>query len=114
MTRRTKIVATIGPASHDPATLRSLVEAGVNVVRLNLSHGDAEEHLGHLANVRRVAADLDAPIAVLADLPGPKIRSGEFPEDGVHLMTGATVEVAEGRRAEQRTPDPRRLPRAAA
>jgi pyruvate kinase len=76
--KRTKIVATIGPASRDPATLRALFEAGVNVTRLNFSHGTHEEHAKVIADVRRIAADLGTYIAVLQDLPGPKVRTGRF------------------------------------
>ena len=83
MTRRTKIVATIGPASDSPESLRQLVAAGVDVVRLNLSHGELVHHLDVLRDVRAVAAELGRPIGVLVDLPGPKIRSGSFPPGGV-------------------------------
>lgn len=76
--------------------LRKLIEAGVDVVRLNLSHGELDEHLAKLANVREAAADCGRPIAVLADLPGPKIRSGRFPEGGALLEAGATIRLLPG------------------
>ena len=85
MTRRTKIVATLGPASEHPAVIRDMITAGVDVFRLNLSHGDVESHLQRLADVRAVAAELDKHVGVLADLPGPKIRAGRFPDGGVTL-----------------------------
>jgi pyruvate kinase len=96
MNRRTKIVATIGPASDQPASLERLVRAGVDVVRLNLSHGPVEEHLVRLARVRAVAELVGRPIGVLADLPGPKIRAGQFPEGGVSLVAGAFVHLRAG------------------
>ena len=76
--KRTKIVATVGPASRDPAMLRSLFLAGVNVVRLNFSHGTHDEHAAIIADVRRIARELGLHVAVLQDLPGPKVRTGAF------------------------------------
>jgi pyruvate kinase len=75
-TKRTKIVATIGPASRDPKMLRELFLAGVNVVRLNFSHGTHEEHGAVIEDVRRISSELDVYVAVLQDLPGPKVRTG--------------------------------------
>jgi len=71
---RTKIVATIGPASREPAMLRQLVAAGVNVFRLNFSHGTHEEHSAVLAAIRRISRELDRHVGVLQDLCGPKMR----------------------------------------
>ncbi|MEX2627003.1 MAG: pyruvate kinase [Ilumatobacteraceae bacterium] len=96
MTRRTKIVATLGPATDEPGGLQALLTAGVDVVRLNLSHGSADEHLERLARVRAAAAELDRPVAVLADLPGPKIRAGRFPEGGTALEAGGYVQLEPG------------------
>src|SRR5688572_4413507 len=93
VTRRTKIVATIGPASSDPAVLETLIRAGVNVVRLNMSHGTHESHRQAYHAVRAAAERVKVPVAVLADLCGPKIRVGRFPEGKVTLATGATVTV---------------------
>src|SRR5262245_14501514 len=95
--RRTKIVATLGPASDDPADLEALLRAGVDVVRLNLSHGPIDDHLRRLEMVRAVAAGLGRPIAALADLPGPKIRAGEFGDDGVDLHSADVVRLVPGR-----------------
>lgn len=78
--RRTKIVATLGPASRSEATLRELLQAGVDVVRLNMSHGDAASHQQVLNLVRRLSAELSLPTAILVDLQGPKIRLGTFRE----------------------------------
>jgi pyruvate kinase len=98
MSRRTKIVATLGPACDGDATLTLLLRAGVDVVRLNLSHGAFEEHASRLARVRACAAELGRPIGVLADLPGPKIRAGHFPEGGVSLVAGSFVRLRPGDR----------------
>ena len=76
--KRTKIVATVGPASRDPAMLRSLFLAGVNVVRLNFSHGTHDEHAATIADVRKIARELGVHVALLQDLPGPKVRTGAF------------------------------------
>jgi len=103
MTRRTKIVATIGPASDSPEMLRKLIEAGLDVVRLNLSHGELDEHLEKLARVRMAAEEAGRPVAVLADLPGPKIRSGRFPEGGAALVAGAELELRPGDEASDGT-----------
>lgn len=89
-------MATIGPASDSVEMLRGLIMAGVQVVRLNLSHGSVEEHLAVLERVRQAAGDLDRQVAVLADLPGPKIRAGAFPEGGVPLVAGNTVRLRPG------------------
>jgi pyruvate kinase len=96
MTGRTKIVATIGPASDSPGALRRLILAGVDVVRLNLSHGTVDEHLVRLERVRQAADDVGRAVAVLADLPGPKIRAGHFPEGGVSLTAGGLVQLRAG------------------
>jgi len=89
--KRTKIVATIGPASRAPAILRSLVDAGLNVARLNFSHGTHAEHGATIADVRRVASESGVPIAILQDLPGPKVRTGYHAAsaDSFRLETGA-------------------------
>ncbi|HEX6737009.1 MAG TPA: pyruvate kinase, partial [Vicinamibacteria bacterium] len=101
--RRTKIVATIGPASRDPRTLTALLDAGVDMVRLNFSHGEHEEHRAVLEVVRRVAAERDRSVAVLQDLSGPKIRTGRLAGGGpIELVPGealviTTDESVEGR-----------------
>ncbi|MGH9001356.1 MAG: pyruvate kinase [Acidimicrobiia bacterium] len=92
MARRTKIVATIGPASESPATLAALVAAGMDVARLSLAHGPVEETVERIGRIRAT----DPTVAILADLPGPKIRSGLFPEGGVHLADGAVLDLVPG------------------
>ena len=96
MTRRTKIVATIGPASDTPEVLAAMIAAGCDVVRLNLSHGDVDGHLRRLATVREVAAAAGRHVAVLADLPGPKVRAGQFGDGGADIVTGSQVRVIAG------------------
>jgi pyruvate kinase len=89
--KRTKIVATIGPASREPAMLRSLFLAGVNVARLNFSHGTHEEHAATIEDIRRIARELDLHIAILQDLPGPKVRTGAFTGDVTSIRLTAGV-----------------------
>ncbi|MCB1054176.1 MAG: pyruvate kinase [Acidobacteria bacterium] len=96
MERRAKIMATLGPASSDPETLRQLLEAGVDIVRLNLSHGNHETHGAVIENVRRISAELDRHIPIVADLMGPRYRLGKLPEGGSHLHQGQQVVLAEG------------------
>ncbi len=90
MPRRTKIVATLGPATDDPATLEGIIRAGVSVVRLNFSHGEAEDHLRRARLVREAAAKAGRDVAILADLQGPKIRIDRFKDGAVHLPDGAS------------------------
>ncbi len=87
--RATKIVATLGPASSDPALLEEMVRAGVNVVRLNFSHGKAEDHVERARLVREVAERAGREVAIMADLQGPKIRVGKFENGKVTLEPGA-------------------------
>jgi pyruvate kinase len=87
--RKTKIVATLGPASSKEAVLARLIEAGVDVVRMNFSHGTAEEHAQRVALVKSLARGLSRTVGVLVDLQGPKIRIGRFKEGQVSLKPGA-------------------------
>ncbi|MFQ5660178.1 MAG: pyruvate kinase [Gammaproteobacteria bacterium] len=91
--RRTKIVATVGPASCDPETIRELIMAGVNVFRLNMSHGDHDSHRAVFSHIRNISTGLDEPVAVLADLCGPKIRTGRFIEGEIMLERETQVVV---------------------
>ena len=91
--RRTKIVATLGPASAAPETITALIDAGVDVFRLNMSHGDYEFHTSAYRHVRRIAEERRQPIAVLADLCGPKIRTGKFTGGKLVLTKGSRVTV---------------------
>lgn len=85
---RTKIVATIGPRSRTPAILRKLIEVGVDVFRLNFSHGTHDEHSAVLADIRTLSRELGQHVAILQDLCGPKIRLGPIPGDVVECAQG--------------------------
>ncbi|HZF78391.1 MAG TPA: pyruvate kinase, partial [Rubrivivax sp.] len=99
MIRATKIVATLGPASSDPAVLERLLLAGVDVVRLNFSHGKAQDHIALAGLVHEVAAKINKPVALMADLQGPKIRVGKFVEGKVMLEPGAAF-ILDAQRSE--------------
>jgi pyruvate kinase len=86
--RKTKIVCTIGPASESPQILEALIQAGMNVARLNFSHGTHEEHLRKIKNIRQIANRMGQPVAILQDLGGPKIRVGLMKEGGAELKRG--------------------------
>ena len=86
MSRHTKIVATLGPASSDIATLERLVQSGVDVVRLNFSHGTAADHIQRAAQIREAALLASRPVGILADMQGPKIRVGKFENGKITLQ----------------------------
>ncbi|MDQ8023555.1 MAG: pyruvate kinase [Moraxellaceae bacterium] len=88
MQRHTKIVATLGPASSSPEVLEKMIRAGVDVVRMNFSHGKAEDHIERARVVREAAAKVGKPVAILADLQGPKIRVGKFEKGKTFLEKG--------------------------
>src|ERR1700736_5349046 len=98
--RTTKIVATLGPPSDPPDVVRELLLAGVDVFRLNASHGTQEDHARRLRTVRQVADDLKMHVGILLDLQGPKIRLGTFQNGGCMLESGSkfciTVEQMTG------------------
>jgi pyruvate kinase len=85
MKRKTKIIATIGPASGSEDMLKELILAGVNVCRINFSHGTHQENINVIKNIRKIENDLNTQVGILADLQGPKIRIGLMPEEGVEL-----------------------------
>ncbi|GHD39962.1 pyruvate kinase [Mycetocola manganoxydans] len=91
--RRAKIVATLGPATSSYEDIRAIIDAGVNVARMNLSHGTYDVHEGVYANVRKAAADAGKPVAVLVDLQGPKIRLGKFEGGPYHLAEGDIFKI---------------------
>ncbi len=91
--RRTKIIATVGPASWDDEVLLGLIEAGADVFRLNFSHADRERHAGTIAAIRAAAERAGREVAVLGDLPGPKLRIGELRDDVAELETGMHVKL---------------------
>ena len=82
MDRKAKIVATLGPACDSENTLESLIKAGVNVARLNFSHGTHEQHAKDIKTVRAIAERLGVSVGILQDLQGPKIRVGRLPDAG--------------------------------
>ena len=86
--RRTKIIATLGPATDDADILAKLFEAGVDVVRINFSHGSREDHVRQIAMVREVSNRLGRQVAIIADLQGPKVRIRQFPEGSIELSEG--------------------------
>jgi pyruvate kinase len=90
MMRRTKIIATLGAATESPEAIEGLIRAGVDVVRLNFSHGSAQEHIARALLVRELAARHGRFVAVLADLQGPKIRIARFAQGKVQLHKGQT------------------------
>lgn len=88
--RKTKIICTIGPASGTETVIRELILNGMNVARLNFSHGSHEEHKEKIRLIRKISEELHNPVAILQDLCGPKIRVGEIPGDGIVLVPGET------------------------
>ena len=90
---KTKIVATIGPASNAQPVMERLIQAGMNVARLNFSHGDFEGHRAVVASLRAASRAVGRRVAIMADLPGPKMRIGELAEEPITLQPGATIEL---------------------
>lgn len=93
--RRTKIIATIGPSCENESTMKAMVEAGMDVARLNLSHGVLEDHIQRLKQLRRISESVGRPIGVMADLPGPKVRLGSF-EETLHLQINDELQLHPG------------------
>jgi pyruvate kinase len=102
--RATKIVATLGPATNNPEVLERILRAGVDVVRLNFSHGTAQDHIDRATLVRELAAKVGKPVALMADLQGPKIRVGKFADGRVMLVAGQPF-VLDAQRIEPGTID---------
>ena len=104
MLRSTKIVATLGPASSDPVVLERMVRAGVDVVRLNFSHGTADDHLARATLVKEISRKTGRTVAIMCDLQGPKIRVGKFKDGKITLakaqkfILDATCELGNGDR----------------
>lgn len=89
--RRTKIVATIGPASKSPEVISELINSGMDVARLNFSHGSYEDHTRNIETLRKLSAELDTPVTILQDLQGPKVRVGSLPNGEITLTPGVVV-----------------------
>ncbi len=98
--RRTRIVCTIGPSSISPQVMRSMIQSGMDVARLNFSHGDADTHRAAAANVREASEAVGRPVALLGDLQGPKIRTGTVEGTFQKLVRGRTIELVGGQRRE--------------
>lgn len=96
MKRRTKIIATIGPASSSVTVLTRMIKAGMNVARLNFSHGDYKEHAILMRHIRQASKKAGQPVAILQDLQGPKIRLGVLPVEGVNIKKGEIVKFQTG------------------
>jgi pyruvate kinase len=94
--RKTKIIATLGPASSTAETIGAMIAAGLDVARLNFSHGDHPSHRKMLDFVRAAAREQDRAVAVLQDIQGPRIRVGTFPDGSVELIAGAKVKLLPG------------------
>lgn len=92
-TRRAKIVATIGPSTQDPKNIKKAIEAGMNVARLNFSHGTHAEHLSVIQSLRKISKELKAPVTILQDLQGPKVRVGLFEKGSIELKPKQIVSV---------------------
>ena len=85
---KTRIVATIGPASHTPPVLERMIRAGMNVARLNFSHGEFITHQQNIENIRAASRSVGQPVAIMADLSGPKMRIGQLAEEPIQLQSG--------------------------
>jgi pyruvate kinase len=95
MFRKAKIVATLGPASQEEAILRKMIEAGLDVARLNFSHGTHQNHAELIKKIRKLSIELNKPVTILQDLQGPKLRVGVLPEGGIELEAGQQIVLAE-------------------
>lgn len=93
MDKKTKVVCTIGPASEDKEMIKKLVNEGMNICRLNFSHGDYSEHGARIEKIRNVSKELKKPIGIMLDTKGPEIRLGEFENGGVQFEKGDVVTI---------------------
>ena len=101
MQRFARIIATLGPSSADEETITRLAQAGMNVARLNFSHGSHADHAERIQMVRAVSQRLNCPVSILQDLQGPKLRVGDIPDGPVIFKAGQTVRLASPERAAQ-------------
>jgi pyruvate kinase len=85
---KTRIVTTIGPASSSRAVLEQMIRAGMNIARLNFSHGTFPDHRQNIENIRAASQAVGRPVALMADLPGPKMRIGQIADEPIHLKAG--------------------------
>ena len=94
--KRTKIVCTIGPASETRTKIERMIRSGLNVARLNFSHGTYKHHTMLINNIRTAAKKLGQPVAILQDLQGPRIRIGNIPKEGIKIKKGQELVLAAG------------------
>ncbi|MER1999573.1 MAG: pyruvate kinase, partial [Lysinibacillus sp.] len=92
--RKTKIVCTIGPASESPEMLENLISAGMNVARLNFSHGSHEEHAIRIAAIRDASEKVGKPVGILLDTKGPEIRTHSMENGELHVVTGQVIDIS--------------------
>jgi pyruvate kinase len=97
--RRTKIVATLGPATHNPEILHGLISVGADVLRLNFAHGTPEDHVRLIGMARKAAERAGREVGLLGDIPGPKLRLGDIQGDVMHLRNGQAWTSRPTRRA---------------
>src|SRR5690625_3429573 len=91
--KKTKIVCTIGPASESPEILEQLIEAGMNVARLNFSHGDHDEHLTRINRIREISEKLGQPVGIMLDTKGPEIRTHKMADEVINITKSDTVRI---------------------
>src|SRR5688572_14681156 len=96
---RTKIVATVGPASRSPEMLSELIRAGVDVFRINMAHGNPDQHAATVRDIRHAGAEIGRHVGILVDLAGPKIRLGELFEDPTHCNRDAEFQFTRGEKS---------------
>jgi pyruvate kinase len=102
--RKAKIVCTLGPASTDETVLVRMIQAGMNVARLNFSHGTHEQHALFMNTIRKLSKELEKPVTILQDLQGPKLRVGRLPQEGIRLQAGQQVVLTRVQMDEQASP----------
>ena len=94
--KKTKIICTIGPSSGNAEMIKTMIAAGMNVARINMSHGDADQHLGYVSMIKDIRAKMDVPVGILLDTKGPEFRIKQFQEGSAYLMAGETFILTTG------------------
>ena len=98
MDRKARIVATIGPSCQDENILKAMIEGGMDVARLNFSHGTHADHAARIVSLRKLSAELNKPVTILQDLQGPKLRVADLPKEGIKLIAGQAILLANARK----------------
>jgi len=98
MDRKARIVATIGPSCQDEKILKAMIEGGMDVARLNFSHGTHDDHAARIVSLRKLSTELNKPITILQDLQGPKLRVADLPKEGIKLIAGQSIMLANARK----------------